>query len=238
MPTQSREWKLYYPRLKFRISFFQDFFTIIEEITNNGPGVGLPSGFFIDKDIVEKFNNIKYPKEFCLSYIKKDEKLKNFEEYKLLSKIKTKYFIYWLKNLPKLIIALHKLKNKSYKDLQKVQEVTKFDWKQKEIPVYFVVGYKDSGTYDRDVDLIRLGMHQNKEYFTYYTLIHELIHFFIVKNMDLKLKEPTEERLCRAIFNKVFENDKLGQEHWRVYLSEKEIKKIKELNINDTAHLV
>ncbi len=67
MPSQSRKGLVQNFRLKFKISFFQDIFTIIEELTGDCPGVGLPEDFKIDKRYYALFGHLQ--KKYNLTYM-------------------------------------------------------------------------------------------------------------------------------------------------------------------------
>ncbi len=106
--------------------------------------------------------------------------------------------------------------------------MTKYNWTLKELPVFLTWGYKDSGTYDRIINVIRIGIHNKHKEYLVYTVYHELIHYHIINHMGLALEEDEEEILCRAIFSLIFKNNSIAQRHWKESLNEKEIKKIKE----------
>jgi hypothetical protein len=230
MSTRTREGIVQIPKLNFKISFFQDFYTLIEEMVNLGPKVGLPNGFLVERENLDLLKNLENPREFKLSYLKKKSSFKKEKAYNVLKAIKSKYLLYWLSHLFYLIRELIKLKIFNYDNfLKRVAIITGTEWHQSRIRIFLTLGYKDSGVYDRNINVIRLGVHQGKEYFTKYTLIHELIHFHIVKNMGLKLDPMKEEYLCRAIFANVFPNDSTATDHWIKYFKPEEIEEINKI---------
>ncbi len=215
------------PRLDLKISFFQDFFTIIEELVKRGPNIGLPSGFNVKKELLDEFEHLQDPEELKMLYLKKNASLGSHKSFPSLKKVQHEYIRFWILKLPYLLKEYFKLRRFNYSaHLTAISAITKTSWEQSCIPVFLTIGYKDSGVYDRDINVVRIGTHQKKEQFTKYTLIHELIHLHIVENMNLKLDPAKEETLCRAIFAETFPNDRIAVDHWKMYLKPKELQLI------------
>ena len=228
MSTRSGKKHLRYPNLNFKISFFQDLFTIIEELTGDCPGVGLPNNFHIDKESYILFKELQKRYDLTKNFITNFKKINQIDEWVEIKKIIRDYKGYWNKEKIKIqnsINYLNKVVDFEW-FLQKLEEITLTKWETKDLDVFFTVGYKNSGTYDREINVIRVGIHEGVEKYLVYTLYHELIHYHIVKHMKLKLSEGEEEILCRAIFKLVFEKDLIAQKHWQENLSIEEIKKI------------
>lgn len=219
--------------MNFKISFFQDVFTIVEELTGDCPGVGLPDNFKIDKNYYVLFKELQQKFNLTKIFVTDFSKVKNLPEWNKIKKIIDLYKSFWEKQKEKLFDKKNYLKNNINfnKFLEKLQKTTKHQWKTKELIVFLTIGYKDSGTYDREINVIRLGIHENKEQYLTYTLYHELIHYHIVNNMKILLKKEDEEILCRAIFSIVFKDNLIAQEHWRENISEDMIKKINEKSL-------
>ncbi len=213
-----------------KISFLQDVYTIIEELSGDCPGVGLPQGFNIDKSYYELFRTLQKKYELTKIFLNNPERVKSLEEWRQIKPLIEKYRNFWLKNKYKLLRTLKTLEAPIDLNwfVNSLSKVTRQEWNTPEVKVFLTLGYKDSGTYDRDHNLIRIGIHENKEEYLLYTLYHELIHYHIVNHMKLKLTPKDEETLCRAIFNILFKEDLIAQRHWRENLSQEEIKKIEE----------
>lgn len=230
MSTQTRREHLQNPQLNFKISFFQDVFTIVEELTGDCPGVGLPEGFIIKEEDYALFKELQ--KKFSLTklFITRFSEVKNIVEWVKIKSIIDLYGLFWKKHKHKLFeTKLYLERTTKFKNfVERLQKITKCDWNTKELTVFLTIGYKDSGTYDREVNVIRLGIHENKKDYLVYTLYHELIHYHIINDMKISLKEEDEEVLCRAIFNLLFNDDLIAQKHWKEHLSSEEIKKINE----------
>jgi len=178
------------------------------------------------KEMQEKYNLTKI-------FITDFNKVKSLSEWNKIKKIIDLYKSFWEKQRQKLYDKKVYLEKKINfrKFLERLQKLTRHDWDTDELIVFLTIGYQDSGTYDREINVIRLGIHENKENYLVYTLYHELIHYHIVNNMKKSLKEEDEEILCRAIFNLLFKDDLIAQKHWRENLREGEIKKINEKSL-------
>ncbi len=217
-------------KLNFKISFTQDVFTVIEELTGDCPSVGLPKGFEINKEHYKLFRRLQKKYFLTKSFISDKNKVKSLPEWSKIKEVIRLYHAFWLKNKNKLFEAIKSLK--SSMDLiwftKKVSELTKCQWNTKEVDVYLTLGYKDSGTYDKENNVVRIGIHEGKEKYLVYTLYHELIHYHITNHMHLKLNEKDEEILCRTIFNLLFKEDPIAQQHWKEHLNQNEIRKIEE----------
>lgn len=210
-----------------KINFLQDFFTILEELTGDCPGVGLPKGFKLDKKHYNFFKRLQKKHKLTKIFFKNHNKIKKLKEFDSIKKVQKEYRIYWKKNIKELIKAKNKIEKLNYNSfLLKLEKITKHNWITKKLIVFLTLGYKNSGTYDRLNKVIRIGIHQSNKPFLGYTLFHELIHFHIVNHMKLKLKKEKEEILCRAIFSLIFKN-KTAEKHWKKFLSKREIKEIK-----------
>jgi hypothetical protein len=206
-------------------------FTIIEELTGDSPGVGLPEGFEVKKKEYKFFRELQQKYNLTDLFITNHSKVKGLKEWNKIKKLINSYHFFWNKQKSKLTETKIKLeKEVNFPDfLERVQKTTKHEWIKKELAVFLTLGYKSSGTYDRKIDIIRLGIHETREAYLIFTLYHELIHYHIVNHMKLLLKEEKEEILCRAIFSILFKNNPTAQKHWKEYLKKHEIKKIKEV---------
>lgn len=228
MSSRTRETDISYPRLVFKISFFQDVFTIIEELTGDCPEVGLPEGFRIEKKIYRLFHNLQRKYKLTKIFITNFNNLKKLKEWDKIKEVTDLYKKYWVVQKLKLFRTLNYLKSAIDFEqfIKKLESVTNTKWDSDQLDVFLTIGYKDSGTYDREINVIRLGIHEkNKEYLVY-TLYHELIHYHIIKHMKIKLKEDEEEVLCRAIFKLIFQHDLIAQQHWKEHLTDLEIERI------------
>lgn len=230
MSARAREGFIQNPQLNFKISFFQDVFTIIEELTGNCPGVGLPDGFYIKEDDYELFKELQKRYNLTKLFITNFNKVKSLAEWTKIKEIIDLYASFWKKQKQKLFETKLYLENKTNfkKFLEELQKITKCNWDINKLTVFLTIGYKDSGTYDREINVIRLGIHEEKRDYLIYTLYHEIIHYHIVNHMKMKLNEEDEEILCRAIFSILFKEDQLAQRHWREHLNEEDILKIRE----------
>lgn len=230
MSTRTREEFIQTPRLDFEISFFQDVFTIIEELTGDCPEVGLPEDFCVTEEDYKLFKELQ--RKFCLTklFITNFNKVKNLAEWGKIKDIIDSYHLFWEKHNHKLSETKFFLENKvNFKNfLERLQKITKCNWDTNKLTVFLTIGYKDSGTYDREINVIRLGIHENKKDYLVYTLYHELIHYHIINHLKILLKEEDEEVLCRAIFSSLFKDDLIAQKHWKEHLSTEKIKKINE----------
>ena len=228
MSTRTNQRLVQNPRLRFKISFFQDVFTIIEELTGDCPGVGLPEGFYIKKDYYKLFRKLQKKYNLTKVFITNLTKVESYPEWSEIKKIINLYRSYWKKRKNKLFNIRNDVASSiNFNEfLNKLQRVTSYRWNTRELDIFLTLGYKNSGTYDREIDVIRIGIHEDKPHYLIYTLYHELIHFHIVKHMKQKLDEVKEEVLCRSIFKLLFNNNQIAQQHWKKYLTKEEIKKI------------
>lgn len=228
MSPRARKKYLQNYRMNVKISFFQDAFTIIEELSGDSPNTGLPEGFRVGRGYYTLFRKLqkKYKiTDLCLTNF---DEIKNLQEWKSIRYLINSYKNFWNRKKYKLLDAKQYLLKKVElnKFIKKLENLTKIAWTTKVLNLFITIGYKRAGTYDRKRNIIRIGVHEGKKKYLLYTLYHELIHLHIVKHMNLKLSEKEEEILCRAIFNMLFKNNKIAQNHWKEFLNKKEIERI------------
>ena len=161
-------------------------------------------------------------------YITNFKAVKHLQEWKRIQKIIALYNLFWNEHKYKLLNVKKSLKKEMDFDsfIKKLEEITKIAWTTKMLDLFLTIGYKQSGTYDRKINVIRVGIHEDNKLYLPYTIYHELIHFHIINHMKLKLPETEEEILCRAIFKLVFINDLIAQSHWKEFLTQQEQEKI------------
>lgn len=225
MSTRTREKSIPSFRLNFKISFFQDVFTIIEELTGDCPGVDLPAGFQVKPENYVLFKTLQKRCNLTKLFITDFKKIRDLKDWLSIKQIIEQYRLYWVRYKNKLLKAKQKLSKDFMTDnfINKLQEISKSKWLAKELDVYLTLGYKHSGTYDRLANIIRLGIHEDREQYFAYTLYHELIHFHIVRHMNLQLGADEEEILCRSFFKKIFDSDEVAQKHWKENLAPDQI---------------
>ncbi|RLE41726.1 hypothetical protein DRJ16_05825, partial [Candidatus Woesearchaeota archaeon] len=207
---------------------------IIEELTGDCPGVGLPNGFIVHRNYYRVLRDVQKRHKITRYFLSNPNKIKQLPEWTVIKDIINLYKSYWKKNRWKLRLAKEYIKeNLRFDDfLERLKKITGHKWRTKSLDVFLTLGYKNSGTYDRRNNVIRIGIHENKKKYLIYTLYHELIHYHIVKHMKKKLSESDEEILCRAIFSAIFKDDPIAQSHWKEGMHKNEIKKIEKKRLS------
>ena len=228
MSTRTRETAVSNPRLEFKESFFQDVFTIIEELTGDCPGVGLPEGFSMDKKTYDLFHELQKEHSLTKLFISNLKEVKKLKEWDKIEKVINAYKRYWETHRKNLLESLNYLKDNVdfLWFIKKLEDLTNAKWSTETLEVFLTIGYKNSGTYDREINVIRLGTHESNKKYLVYTLYHELVHYHIVKHMKINIKDEEEEILCRAIFSIVFKEDLIAQKHWKEHLTQEDIETI------------
>ncbi len=215
-------------KLQVKISFFQDFFGIIEELVGDGPGVGLP--ILLKVNLSDKKKLLEYQKKMNIPklLILDRTKLKNIMgcDYIIIEQIKKEYKPIWDKNKQRLIKAknfIERLWDKKYNlAIPKIEKITnqKFMWNN--LKIFIVLSYKTNGTCDEYTQDIRLGIEMLDEY-TLHILIHELIHYHI-RTFIKDLSSAQDEILVRGIEANVLDKDLITNEklpdYWNYSLSE------------------